>query len=276
MTRRSLCNSMLVAEWRHIQSIHETTLLRNPDTLVRHFLPTLQRWRFAWLGLRKLAMLRSEPFYYYLVARTKYYDEVFLDAISDGMQYIINVGCGSDTRSHRFQDVLTRKSVTVLECDRSNDITHKQRIARRRGSCDHIAYLSIDLNDNAWATLEHWLATNRRAKVLVLMEGVSPYVNSETFGQFLGSLAMNLPPGSRVAYDFKLSGIADDFGRAGHDKKLFRLSGVSKDVVAYHESFGFGVEHFEESYQLQTRLLPKFIAPLFVEDGLIQLRVGTR
>jgi methyltransferase (TIGR00027 family) len=274
MKSRSLCNSMLVAEWRHIQSIHETTELRNPDTVVRHFLPTLRRWRCAWLGLTKLAMLRSEPFYYYLVARTKYYDGVFLDAISDGTQCIINVGCGSDTRSHRFQDVLTRRGIKVLECDRSEDIAHKQRIAHRRGTCDHIRYLPIDLNDGAWPALDRWLARNSGEKALVLMEGVSPYVNLETFGRFLSSLAIKLPRGSRVAYDFKLRGVADDFGRVGPGQELFRLPGIIKDVVAYHEALGFRLEHLEESYQLQKRLLPDSMAPLFMEDGLVQLRVG--
>lgn len=267
---------MLVAEWRHIQSIHESAELRNPDTLVRCFLPALQRWRCAWLGQTKLAILRADPFYYYLVARTKYYDGIFLDAIFDDVQFIINVGCGTDTRSHRFQEILKRKGVMILECDRREDISHKQRITRRARLSDHVAYLSIDLNDRRWPNFDDWLARNRKEKALVLMEGVSPYVNSDAFGRFLSILAMKLPPGSRVAYDFKLEGVADEFGRVGRGQELFRLPGKPKDVAAYHEAFGFRLEHLEQSHELERRLLVDHAesgAQLFMEDALTQLRV---
>jgi methyltransferase (TIGR00027 family) len=267
---------MVVAEWRHVQSIHETPELRNPDTLVRYFLPALRRWRLAWLRQRTLAMLRTNPFYYYLLARTKYYDGVFLDAISDNVQYIINVGCGSDTRSHRFEHVLKQKGVKVLECDQREAITDKQRMANRRGTFDHIAYLAIDLNDDAWPDFEHRLGPNNMAKALVLMEGVSPYVSVETFGRFLGLLARKLPAGSRVAYDFKLRGVADDFGRVGRTQRPFRLTGAIEEVVSYHEGLGYRLRYMERSSDLSARLLTglaKSGAPLFTEDALILLEV---
>jgi len=263
---------MLVAEYRYIQSIHETDELRNPDTLVRHFLPTLRRWRLAWLGKRKLALLRSDPLYYYLLARTKYYDGVFLDAISENMQHIINVGCGSDTRSYRFEHVLKQKGVKVLECDQQEAISDKQRMTDQRWAFDHIAYLDIDLNDDTWPDFENWLGINVTAKTLVMMEGVTPYVNFETFGRFLSLLARKLPAGSRVAYDFKLSGVADDFGRVGRTQRPFRLTAKIEDAVAYHEELGYRLNHIELSSDLSARLA-KSGDHLFTEDGLILLEV---
>jgi methyltransferase (TIGR00027 family) len=221
---RNFSYSLSVAEQRHIQSIHETAELRNPDTLVRYFLPLTRRFRSAWLYHETLATLRTNPFYYYLLARTKYYDGVFLDAISGNMKYIINVGCGSDTRSHRFQHILKQKGVKVLECDQRKAISGKQRIANRRWPFDYVTYLAINLNDDAWPDFEHWLGTNNAPKVLVLMEGVSPYINVDSFGRFLSLLARKLPAGSRVAYDFKLCGVHDDFGLVGKTQRPFRLA----------------------------------------------------
>ena len=270
------CNTMNVAELRHIQSIHETTEFRNPDTFVRHFLPESRRQRLAKLGQWRLAMLRSHPFYYYLLARTKYYDGVLLHAISDKMQYVISVGCGNDTRPYRFEHVLKQKGVEVLECDLPEVISNKQRMANRLGTFDHIAYLAIDLNDGAWPDFEHWLGTHNKAKALVLIEGVSPYVNAEAFGRFLDLLARKLPAGSRVAYDFKFRGVNDNFGRGDRTQTLLRLSGVTEEVVAYHEGLGYRLSHFEQSSDLSARLLTgpaKPNAPLFTEDGLILLDV---
>jgi methyltransferase (TIGR00027 family) len=277
MKSLNFSNSMYVAELRHIQSIHEKTELRNPDTLVRCFLPALRRWRLGWLGQRKLAILRSDPFYYYLLARTKYYDEVFLDAISDNMQYIINVGCGSDTRPYRFEHVLKQKGVKVLECDQPQAISERQRMAKKHWAIDHIAYLAIDLNDDAWPDFEHWLGTNNTAKALVLMEGVSAYVNIETFSRFLSLLARILPTRSRVAYDFKFTGVNDDFGRVGKTQRPFRLTDVIEEVVAYHEKLGYQLGHIEHSSDLSARVLTSLEnrgVPLFTEDGLVLLEVG--
>ena len=277
MKWRSFSGSMLTAEWRYIQSMHETSDLRNPDSLVRNFLPILRRWRYALLSQNKLSNLRSLPFYYYLVARTKYYDRVFLDAISDHVQFIINVGCGFDTRSYRFEHVLKQNGVKVLECDQPEAISDKQQMTKRLGTFDHVDYVSIDLNDNTWPDFECWLAKNNKTKALVLMEGVSPYVNVETFRHFLGFLARELPVGSRVAYDFKLVGVKDDFGLVGRTQRPFRLTSIREEVISYHRELGYRLDHIERSSELSMRLLTglgKSGAPLFTEDAFVQLVVA--
>jgi methyltransferase (TIGR00027 family) len=276
MSNSGFSNSMSVAEFRYIQAIHETRELQNPDGLVGQFLPILRRWHCTWLSHRKTALLRSNPFYYYLDARTRYYDKIFLDAIADNVQYIINVGCGADTRAYRFAHVLSQKGVKAVECDQPKAIQIKQRLANRVGTCGHVTYLSVDLNDDTWQDLEDWLLKNNMAKALVLMEGVSPYVNTETFRGFLHFLARNLLSGSRVAYDFKLRGIADEFGRVGRTQKPFRLGGGIAEITAFHEHLGFRLEHFERSADLTVRLLPNLEKPrypLFLEDALVQLEV---
>jgi methyltransferase (TIGR00027 family) len=276
MPNSGFSNSMSVAEFRYIQAVHETRELQNPDGFVGQFLPILRRWRCTWLSHRTIALLRINPFYYYLDARTRYYDKIFLDAIANNVHYIINVGSGIDTRAYRFEHVLSQKGVKVLECDQPNAIQIKQGIAKQVGDCGHVTYVSLDLNDATWPDFEHWLVNNHTARGLVLMEGVSPYINSETFSGFLRLLARSLSRGSRVAYDFKLRGIADEFGRVGRTQRPFRLGGGRTEMAAFHEQLGFRLEHFERSADLTVRLLAnleKQRYPLFLEDALIQLEV---
>ena len=276
MPNPGFSNSVSVAESRYIQSIHETRELQNPDDLVGQFLPFLQRWRCLGLSHSQVALLRTKPFYYYLNARTRYYDTVFLDAIGGDAQYIINVGCGIDTRAYRFNPALSQKGVRVVECDQPEAIQVKQGMAKRVGDCGHVTYVSIDLNDATWPAFEQWLLKNNTARVLVMMEGVSPYINVETFSRFLRLLASNLSRGSRVAYDFKIRGIADDFGRVGRTQRPFRLEGGKAEIIAFHEQLGFRLEHFERSADLTVRVLANLKQPrhpLFQEDALIQLKV---
>lgn len=276
MTLPNLSNSMYVAHLRYIQSIHESPSRRNPDTLVRHFLPVLQRLRTAWIGRDQLSKLRSDPFYYYLIARTRYYDEVLREAVNDGAKRLVMVGCGSDTRAYRFQDLLCRHSVKVLECDQPKSIRAKQSMTRRWRELQYVEYQPVDLNDGRWPELEKRLSEWGRFRTLVLMEGVSPYVNTAAFGQFVDLLKRRLASGSEFAYDFKLTGIKDDFGRVGRTETPFRLPAVRQEVAAYHEAHGLHLEHMELSDELCVRMLPDLDtanAPTFIEDGLLRLRV---
>src|SRR5262245_42837832 len=193
-----LSNSMYVARLRHIQSIREPEKHRNPDTQVRYFLPLLQRWKAAWLGREALAELRAQPFYYYLIARTRYYDQVMLDAAAGGVKRMPMIGCGSDTRAYRFEPMFRQQGVRILECDQPQAIHVKERLAKR-WRADYVEYQPIDLHQEESPGLARWLAAGAGAKTLVVMEGVSPYVNDQDFCRFLRWLAGKLPSGSAFA-----------------------------------------------------------------------------
>jgi methyltransferase (TIGR00027 family) len=277
MSPADLSPLMHVTELRHIQSRHETAEYRNPDSFVKHFLPRLRRLHFSWLSRERLTAFRSDSFYYYLVARTRYYDAVLVNAVSDDVGTVINVGCGNDTRAYRFERQLVQKGVTVLECDQPMAIHDKRRMARRLKPLDYTAYVPLDLNDDAWPDFELRLSQIRQREALVMMEGVSPYIDAESFGRFLGTLAKMLPAGSRVVYDFKFRGVADDFGRQGRTRIPFRLPAEPEDIAGYHEARGYRLHHVERSSDLSVRLLPgltRLGAPLFTQDGLVELEVA--
>ncbi len=264
---------MYVARLRYIQTVHESPSRRNPDTFVHNFIPMMWKLRTAFLGKEQLSQLRSDPFYYYLVARTKYYDQVLSDAIADGVKRLVMVGCGSDTRAFRFKDAFHENGIKILECDQAEGINEKQRLASRWRSLINVEYLAIDLNDGAWPQLESWIG-DAKPKTLLLMEGVSPYVNESEMGDFLRMLAARLGAGSHVAYDFKVRGVKDDFGKGGRTVKPFRLSTSRDEVAAYHAALGLHLEHMELGPALSKRLLPDLNGySLFEEDGLLRLKV---
>ncbi len=265
---------MYLARLRYIQAIHESPELRNPDNLVGHFLSTRQRVRALWLSREDLARLRANPFYYYVLARTRHYDQVLRDAVSDGVQRIVSVGCGSDTRAYRFAGLLRSHGVRVLECDQPDAIRRKERLVRWWRPADHVGYLDIDLNDEEWSKLDLWLRRQPEARTLLMIEGVSPYINDDAFDCFLRSMATTLFAGSHIAYDFKLRGINDDFGATGRTSRPFRLPSDRAEVAAFHERRGLRLQRMEFSTELWARLLPSspvLTSASFDEDGLVML-----
>ena len=243
-------STMYVGKLRYIQSVYEVPEYRNPDTLVRDFLPPVLRCLCMLQAKMQLSKLRSSPFYYYLIARTIYYDKVFIDTMCSNIKYIINIGCGSDTRAYRFIQDLKQNEINVLECDQPRSIFIKQQLAKRKWRTDNITYVSIDLNAAAsWRDLEYRLA-EIPSTVLVMLEGVSPYIDEESFNRFLNFIAVKLHVGSRIAYDYKIRGVDDDFGSDGRTRRPFRLPATKKDIIAYHEALGYRLEHMELSSEL--------------------------
>jgi methyltransferase (TIGR00027 family) len=268
---------MTVAGLRYIQSVYEPRERRNPDGLVRELLTPWQRMTCNVRGRLSLGTLRAQPFYYYVLARTHYYDHVYRSAVASGISRIVNIGAGSDTRAYRFADELRNNRVQVLECDQPEATRMKERAARRRWRPDHVSFLAIDLNDEVWPDLTDWLRRQGNQKTLILLEGVSPYVNTEAFGGFLQCLAGTLPAGSRVAYDFKLPGVNADFGRSSRTTKPFRLPNSRGEVAAYHTARGYRLDAFETSAELSRRIVPSLgsldVTP-FEEDALVQLSIA--
>jgi methyltransferase (TIGR00027 family) len=273
-----LSSSVRIGRIRYIQSLHESAERRNPDTLVKRFFPLRERLRLRWLPRTDLAHLRSDPFYYYLIARTRHYDRVFCEAVADGVRLILNVGCGTDTRSHRFEPLLQAKNVAVVECDQREAILVKERLAGQWRGFNRVEYLPIDLNDAEWPAVANRLAHSGK-NTLVMMEGVSPYVDDHAFWRFLEFLTATLPPGSQVAYDFKFRGIDDEFGKGDRTRQPFRLPAGRDEIAAVHQARGLRLDAFESSADLSLRLLPRVgdaYDAVFSEDGLVRLVVNSR
>lgn len=250
-----------VGELRYIQSRCEAAEYRNPDASVGAFLSMPQRLGCILRGRLLRSRLRANPFYYYVLARTRYYDALFLEAVDGAVASVINIGCGSDTRAYRFAPLLKRRGVAILECDQPQAIRAKQKIAQQHWSTDHVRYVRLDLNDGAWTEFARRLEEIRDKPALVMMEGVSPYIRRAAFEEFLGFVAARLHSSSLLAYDFKIGAAA---------QQSYRLPAAREEVLHHHRALGLELQHMELSADLTRRLLPQ--APVFFdEDCLLRL-----
>lgn len=272
----NLSSMVQMGRLRYIQAAFEPPALRNPDVLAKKLLPLRERLMGLIQGTIRLSRLRANPLYYYLLARTRYYDQVFVKAIERDVSCIINIGCGSDTRAHRFQSELAAKNVMAVEMDQAQAIAAKRAIASRQWPKDRVSYAPIDLNASQWPELARILRDTAGTRVQVIMEGVSPYVDQEAFRQFLAFVSDTLAPGSQIAYDFKIKGVDDQFGSSANTLHPFRLAADRALLEQYHAAVGLHLLAFEPSSALAARLVPGIpqtaTAP-FTKDALVQLEV---
>ena len=120
-----------------------------------------------------------------MAIRTRIIDDLIDEAVAGGVDLVLNLGAGLDTRPYRMN---LPKGLTWMEVDREKIIDLKAReLADETPAC-HLERMSCDLANSAArrALLE---AVAKKAKTaLVLTEGVIPYLTEAEVGELATDL----------------------------------------------------------------------------------------
>jgi O-methyltransferase involved in polyketide biosynthesis len=149
-------------------------------------------------------------------------------------------------------------------------------LCARRWPGSPVKYFALDLGEDEWPDFRDWVRAAGTSRTLVLMEGLTPYIDDCRMSDFLRLLSAHLAPGSHVAYDFKISGVDDHFGRGERTRRPFRLPLDREAVARYHGLRNYRLMHLEQSDALSLRLMPDLAVggvPLFREDAVIQVEI---
>ena len=132
------CYRSTVASRRCVQNSHEEGIRQNPDDFVKHFLSEQE----IECALGELEALRAWSFYHYLLARTHHFDQVFQEAVDQGVQQIVLFGSGWETRAYRFSGLLRERGISVLETDLPVAIREKEARVRSLGNYEYVRFRS--------------------------------------------------------------------------------------------------------------------------------------
>src|SRR6185436_20959758 len=104
------------------------------DRFARQFLSLKSRLLLALTPQRILSKLieRAAPgSYCFAIARTRHFDEALLAALRDGVEQVVILGAGYDSRAFRFADELS--GITVFEVDHPGTQARKRAILEAGG-----------------------------------------------------------------------------------------------------------------------------------------------
>ncbi|MGZ3797613.1 MAG: class I SAM-dependent methyltransferase [Pseudobdellovibrionaceae bacterium] len=111
-----------------------------------------------------------------IVIRTCIIDSYIKRLITEGVDTVINLGCGLDTRPYRLSLPPTLRWVEV-------DFPHiialkEEQLAREKPQC-HLERISLDLSDAEGRKQLFSKLNSVSKKALILTEGVTPYLSNE-------------------------------------------------------------------------------------------------
>jgi len=173
----------------------------------------------------------------YIAARTRHIDECLKACIDDGIQQLVILGAGYDSRAYRFDEL--NGKVKVFEVD--HPATQKVKIEKVKkilGSLpDNVVYVAVDFDKEKLDERLFECGYDKDLKTLFIWEGVTYYITAEAVDETLAFVAENSGEGSRIIFDYApkslLDGTWDPEQAKGYDPEYLRRIG---------EPWTFGIE----------------------------------
>jgi methyltransferase (TIGR00027 family) len=191
-----------VATLRLLGSRHDA--VANPDHLAGAFVGHTNR---ALLSLRPVAhlarawvRLRFPGAIEYQAARTKHIDALLDGTLEDGVNQLVILGAGYDSRPYRFAERLT--SVGVFEVDHPATLERRIRCAREAWpSASTATRVAIDFEREDLAARLADAGYDPGRRTLFLWEGVTMFLGAAAVDRTLAQVAC-AAPSSSVVFDY--------------------------------------------------------------------------
>ncbi|MCK8058966.1 MULTISPECIES: class I SAM-dependent methyltransferase [unclassified Fusibacter] len=119
-----------------------------------------------------------------LIARTRYIDDVIDKALGEGMETIVNLGGGYDTRCLRIGRM---KEIDYYHVDQAEviDKFSKNMAKLPMGIPDNVRFVSIDFDKQSLAEVLSNSGYDKRSKTLFIWEAVTQYISEEAVSDTL-------------------------------------------------------------------------------------------
>jgi len=169
------------------------------------------------------------------VARVRYFDDCMKSALSDGIEQLVILGAGYDTRAYRIEGA---NKIKVFEVDHPD--TQSVKVEKIKGIFGalprNVAYVAVDLatDDLGRRLAEHGYDVSK--KTLFLMEGLVMYLPADAVDRILEFVVLNSGKGSSVVFDYVPESVANGTctDNAGRD--------FGADMAGMGEPFRFGIK----------------------------------
>jgi methyltransferase (TIGR00027 family) len=172
----------------------------------------------------------------FVIARTRYIDDYLHACIEVGLEQLVILGAGYDSRAYRFDEL--KGKVKVFEVD--YPATQKLKIEKIKNIFgilpDYVVYVSTDFEKEKLHKRLFESGYDKKLKTLFIWEGVTYYITADAVDETLTFVASNSGRGSSIIFDYLPQSVV------GGTSELKGAKGVRKQVEQSDEALIFGIE----------------------------------
>jgi methyltransferase (TIGR00027 family) len=240
------------AEWtcvsRAVSSLETDQHYRSDDYLAVLLLPTLLRLliRIPFVRTFFTKVLAPRGIYEYVVARTKYIDAAFRQALLEKFGQILLLGAGFDTRALRFQAETAATRMFELDVPITQNAKIRQYQKRNLTIPPNTVFVAIDFDKESLPVKLDEAGFRKDRRSLFVLEGVTMYLQPKSVQQTFETIRDYAGAKSRVVFDYVRA------SALRQDNALYGKSGIVKSTSHVAEQWHFGIEREEIAQFLST------------------------
>lgn len=182
----------------------------------------------------------------FLATRCRYIDDFLQTCLTDGIEQLVILGAGLDSRAYRIEEL--KSQVQVFEVD--HPATQAVKLAKLKHILGelpaHVTYVPIDFNVEALEKLFECGYQDHK-KTLFIWEGVVYYLTAEAVDLTLRFVAENSGAGSSIIFDYVYTSALTSPDKRGEIVRMQRAQRYTG------EGLSFGIEEGQIEAFLQTR-----------------------
>jgi methyltransferase (TIGR00027 family) len=240
------------AGMRAIAAMDPDEKIRNPDGMAKQFLsPAFWFWSAIdedYDKSQKFIKYYRVSSYYTFNACTKHIDGILQTAAGNGLEQVVIIGAGLDSRAYRFQQQMP--DVRFFEVDLPATVARKVALvlAATGKIPATVAYVPVDYRNAGVDGALEPAGYDWKRKTLFVCEGVTRYIEAAAVDRLMRFIAGNSAPGSELVFDY----IPDDIARGDFSKMPWaRFQAVR--MAAYGHPWKFGIARDKAGEFLTSR-----------------------
>jgi methyltransferase (TIGR00027 family) len=144
-----------------------------------------------------------------IMARVRYFDDFVKKSVKEGIEQLVILGAGYDTRAYRIEEL--KENVTVFEVDHPNTQSFKiQKIKEIFGSTpDNVMYVPVDFETEKLGQKLFDNGYDSSKKTLFVLEGLIMYIPPKAVAEILSFIVENSGKDSAVIFDYYPESVVD-------------------------------------------------------------------
>jgi methyltransferase (TIGR00027 family) len=183
--------------------------------------------------------LYAKGSYEYVIARTKYIDAAFKQALEEEFDQIVVFGAGFDSRAIRFSKFNT--GTTIFEVDAPTTQQEKRGAFEKKKLTqpNNLVYVPVDFDKERLAEKMQQAGFKAGKKTLFTLEGVTMYLTAEGIDSTFRFISESSATGSIIVFDHIYAGVLRK------ENKYYGEEGMVESVAKAGEKFQFALEEGE-------------------------------
>lgn len=219
--------------------LEKNIYFKSDDYIAVKLLPLFVKLLLKLKILNLKGRLSPKGIYPYVIARTKYIDSIFEFAIKDGVEQVVILGAGFDSRAIRLSGQNNKIQVFEIDTHYTQQAKLKQYQKRKIPKPENTIYLPVDFDREDLETKLNESEFIRNKKSLFILEGLTMYLEQKSVEETFKLIYEFSAPSSLIVFDYIYASVLRG------EQKYYGERSIHKRVVKDNEKWTFGIEEGE-------------------------------